>query len=95
MKLKLPNNYNLLTPKERRLVREEYIKKQKGLCYYCGEDLNKKPRKDIRKLSVTKHIFPPNFFKYPVHLHHDHDDGMTIGAVHCHCNAVLFEYEWE
>ena len=33
-----------------------------------------------------------NFFKWPVHLHHCHDTGMTTGAVHCYCNAVLWQY---
>ena len=37
-------------------------------------------------------LFPESFFKYPVHLHHSHDTGKTIGAVHAYCNAVLWEY---
>lgn len=32
---------------------------------------------------------------YPVHLHHDHKTGLTIGAVHAKCNAVLWQYYGE
>jgi hypothetical protein len=30
-----------------------------------------------------------------VHLHHSHETGMTIGAVHARCNAVLWQYHGE
>ncbi|AGI61771.1 hypothetical protein VCO139_0016 [Vibrio phage VCO139] len=40
-------------------------------------------------------LFPKNMFQYPIHLHHDHNTGMTIGAVHARCNAVLWEYYGE
>jgi len=50
-------------------------------------------------LSLEKRIdwdlFPPGFLKNPVHLHHNHDTGMTIGAVHAYCNAVLWQYYGE
>jgi hypothetical protein len=31
--------------------------------------------------------------KSPIHLQHDHDTGLTEGAVHAYCNAVLWQYE--
>lgn len=34
--MKLPVDYNSLNWKEVREVREEYIKRQGGKCYYCG-----------------------------------------------------------
>ena len=46
-----------------------------------------------KEMDKIKTIFPENFFDHSIHLHHDHDTGMTIGAVHAHCNAVLWEYE--
>jgi len=46
-------------------------------------------------LLIKKSLFPRGFFGYPIHLHHSHDTGMTIGAVHAHCNAVLWQYEGE
>lgn len=80
---------------ERRKVREEYIKIQDGNCCHCNEKLSGKPSEEITSKSVNKSLFPENFFKWPVHLHHCHDTGMTIGAVHNYCNAVLWQYHGE
>ena len=44
---------------------------------------------------IDEELVPENFFKYPVHLHHSHYTGMTIGAVHANCNAVLWQYHGE
>ena len=93
--MKLPVNYNELSISERRAVREEYVRLQSGLCAYCGEPLSGEPREDIRNKEITESLFPPTMFKYPVHLHHDHATGMTLGAVHCYCNAVAWEYDGE
>jgi len=93
--MNLPVNYEELSIPMRREVREEYIRRQKGLCSFCGEPLNGDPRTDIKSKKITVRRFPESFFKWPVHLHHDHDTGMTKGAVHCYCNAVLFEYYGE
>jgi hypothetical protein len=89
----LPVNYNEIPITERQIVREEYIRSQKGLCAYCGEPLDGAPRKDILLKTINQRLFPPNFFKYPIHLQHSHYTGMTEGVVHCYCNAVLWEYE--
>jgi hypothetical protein len=91
--VKLPVDYNALTPSERREVREQYIKGQKGRCAYCHELLSDAPPKTILSKKVTERLYPPNFFKWPVHLHHNHATGMTEGAVHAYCNAVSWEYE--
>jgi hypothetical protein len=93
--MKLPINYNLSHWTVRRKAREEYARIQKGLCYYCNQPLDAKPSKKVAEKRVTKSLYPENFFDHPVHLHHDHCTGITIGAVHCHCNAVLWEYEGE
>ncbi len=91
--MKLPVNYNKLHFSERRKVREEYIKIQKGLCCYCNKPLDGDADWNVLNKKITKSIFPENFFKWPVHLHHNHNTGMTIGAVHNYCNAVSFEYD--
>jgi len=44
---------------------------------------------------INENLFPPKFLNWPVHLHHDHKTGMTVGAVHSHCNAVLWQYHNE
>lgn len=93
--MKLPVNYNMLSTQRRREVREEYVRRQKGLCLYCGAPLEGKPAKEVRGKKVTKSLYPESFFKWPIHLHHDHITGMTKGAVHCYCNAVMWEYDGE
>jgi hypothetical protein len=93
--MKLPVNYNELHFSERKLVREEYVKRQNGLCSHCGEPLEGDPASEITKLRVNRKLFPKTFFKWHVHLHHSHKTGMTIGAVHNYCNAVLWQYHGE
>ena len=93
--MKLPTNYTTLTPKQRRLVREEYIKIQNGICSYCNEPLDSSPNSEVMSRYINVDLFPPNFFMNPIHLHHDHKTGMTLGAVHCQCNAVLWQYYGE
>ena len=91
----LPVYYKVLTQPERRAVREEYVRQQGGKCAHCGCDLTGAARDDILAKRVNARLFPPNFFRWPVHLHHCHKTGMTIGAVHSHCNAVLWQYHGE
>jgi len=93
--MKLPVDYDELSAIERRQVRLEYIERQKGLCYHCKTSLEHGPAEYVRNVQVDRKLFPPSFFKWPVHLHHDHNTGMTIGAVHCYCNAVLWQYHGE
>jgi len=91
----LPVDYDSLAPKDRRAVREEYVRVQKGLCSHCGAPLNGDPSPEIMEKWIDEELVPENFFKYPVHLHHSHYTGMTIGAVHANCNAVLWQYHGE
>lgn len=91
----LPVNYDKLPQAKRRLVREEYVRLQDGLCHHCGAPLTGNPTKEVEALWVRTALFPPGFFRNPVHLHHHHDTGMTIGAVHARCNAVLWQYNGE
>ena len=93
MRYKLPVDYTQLTWQERKAVREQYIVDQKGKCLFCQEDLSKKPPKKILNKKINWDLFPPNFLKYPVHLQHSHKTGMTEGAVHSYCNAVMWQYE--
>jgi len=91
----LPVDYRALTQPERRAVREEYVHIQLGKCSHCGTELTGTAQKDVLAKRVNAGLFPPNFFKWPIHLHHCHKTGMTIGAVHSHCNAVLWQYHGE
>lgn len=91
----LPVDYTKLSPSEKKKVREIYIKKQKGLCYHCKGVLTTDPPNKILNKVIHERYYPKDFFKYPIHLHHDHNTGMTLGVVHCYCNAVLWEYYGE
>lgn len=93
--MKLPINYNLCHWTTIKRAREEYVKIQNGKCYYCGNLLCDQPEKSVLNKCINKELFPENFFKWPTHLHHCHKTGMTIGAVHSYCNAVLWQYHGE
>jgi hypothetical protein len=93
-KIKLPCLYDNLSITEKAQVRAEYSRRQRGLCYYCKAPLNGTPPVKILKKKLVR-VYPPEFFKNPIHLHHDHVTGFTIGATHAQCNAVLFEYHGE
>lgn len=93
--MKLPVKYDTLKPPARRAVREAYIELQEGLCYYCKQKLAYPVTGKIREKKIKLHLYPPGFFEHPVHLHHNHVTGLTLGAVHNYCNAVLWEYHGE
>jgi len=93
--ISLPARYDKLKQSDRRLVRELYVTKQNGMCYHCECPLSGEPSPDVSAQDVNSDLFPSGFFKHPVHLHHSHDTGLTIGAVHAHCNAVLWEHHGE
>jgi hypothetical protein len=91
--MKLPAQYNLLSPGKRRLAREKYVRLQKGKCAYCGENLDGPPSTKVEIADIDLSLFPPGFLNWPIHLHHNHVNGLTEGAVHCRCNAYLWQYE--
>jgi hypothetical protein len=93
--MNLPVNYEKTHYSKRKLVREEYTRLQNGNCYHCKSSLDEEPPKFITRKKINESLFPPFFLKHPVHLHHSHDTGMTIGSVHAYCNAVLWQYHGE
>ena len=90
--MELPVLYHSLKPYQRAKVREEYISRQKGLCWCCKHPLKEEPPQTIKNYPINKKLFPEHFFNYPIHLQHDHVNGLTEGAVHAYCNAVLWQY---
>jgi ribosomal protein L34E len=88
----LPVNYDKISSGERRIVREQYVREQDGKCCHCGQPLDALPAQRITENKIDWTLFPPFFLKNPVHLHHCHKTGMTIGAVHAYCNAHLWQY---
>lgn len=92
MSYNLPVDYDSLHWSERRSVRNQYVSEQGGACYYCKNSLSEGPPKCITDKSINWDLFPANFLKYPVHLQHNHNSGLTEGAVHAYCNAVMWQY---
>lgn len=93
--MKLPVNYDKLKIPERKEIREEYVRLQKGLCWLCKEPLNGDPAKEVFNANLNLRLFPDNFLKHPIHLHHNHTTGLTIGTVHAKCNGVMWQYHGE
>lgn len=91
----LPVNYEKINARERKRVREEYARLQGNKCSHCGASLIGDPSKKMMQTRVDRWLFPRHFFKWPIHLHHDHNTGLTIGAVHNRCNAILWQYYGE
>jgi len=93
--MKLPVNYDKTPWQKRRAIREEYTRIQKSRCYYCDMPLTGKPCKTVTAKRLDLTLFPEGFLSYPIHLHHDHNSGLTIGATHAYCNGILFQYYGE
>lgn len=91
----LPINYEKANPSQRRVVRNKYVDLQEGLCFHCNNPLNEQPSDEVLKTPINKNLFPKSMFDHPVHLHHCHKSGNTIGAVHAKCNAYLWQYKGE
>jgi hypothetical protein len=92
MKIELPAMYTELNAVQKRMVRDYYADQQNGMCLFCDSALNAQPPAEIKKLKINWKLFPPGFTRYPVHLQHDHTTGLTEGAVHSYCNAVMWQY---
>lgn len=93
--IKLPVHHGTLSIPMKRQVREQYVENQKGKCWYCRGSLGSEPPVRFTTLYIDEALFPRGFFDHPVHLHHDHDTGFTLGAVHAWCNAILWQYDRE
>jgi len=92
---KLPQYYEKLSFSERHAVRSQYEALQSGLCYHCGGSLECDPPEKVLEKPINTKLFPASFNYKGVHLHHSHQTGLTIGAVHGYCNAVLWQYHGE
>ena len=93
--LDLPINYDRADYVTRKIARLQYAREQDGNCLHCGAKLHQRPSNKILGVKINMDLFPADFFFYPVHLHHDHKTGLTIGAVHALCNAYLWQYRGE
>ena len=48
--MELPVNYDEIPQYKRRLIREEYVKVQKGNCQFCGTPLDGEPDQQVAAL---------------------------------------------
>lgn len=93
MEYDLPVDYTKLNWRQRKAVREQYVKEQKHMCYYCGYSLDEPAPTHITNKKINWRLFPKGFLINPIHLQHNHNTGMTEGAVHNYCNAVMWQYD--
>lgn len=93
--IKLPVYYDELSSSSRRMIREEYQRRQKNRCQHCNQPLEGPPTNEIQMAWIDLSLFPPGMLDNPVHLHHSRETGLTIGAVHARCNAWLWQYKGE
>lgn len=95
---RIPALYSKLGAARRVVVRERYVELQHGRCHHCAMPLDGPPSPEVQAKKINWHAFPGHeagFLRYPVHLHHDHETDLTIGAVHAYCNAVLWQHHGE
>lgn len=88
----LPCDYTKLDWLQKKAVRLEYIRIQKGFCMHCNSRLDEEPPEYIRIIQIDWDLFPKGFLNYPIHLQHCHKTNLTEGAVHAYCNAVLWQH---
>lgn len=93
MEYNLPVDYTKLNWRQRKAVREQYVEEQKHMCHYCGCSLDEPAPTHITNKKINWSLFPKGFLKNPIHLQHNHNTGMTEGAVHNYCNAVMWQYD--
>lgn len=91
-KWNLPAKYDRLAQWQRAQVRNQYIEEQDLLCYYCEEYLFREPPEWVTNKPLNLERVS---LEHPIHLHHCHQTGYTIGAVHAYCNAALWQYHGE
>ena len=89
----VPQQYSLLSPPQRRQLRDDYVTAQHGICLYCNVPLSSQPPQRIVDYPVDWTLFPSGFLNHPIHLQHCHKTDMTEGAVHAVCNAVMWVKE--
>ncbi len=92
-----PQRYHDLNTNQRRELRDQYVEHVGGQCLYCEEQLEDEPHKFVRQSAddIDWDNFPggkEEFLKHLVHLHHDHNTGLTLAAVHALCNAHSWHF---
>lgn len=87
-------DYNKMSWQQRRTMRKLYVKEQQGVCIACRASLDGPTAAEFDR-DINMRLFPRGFLDHPVHLHHCHSTGKTVGAVHAKCNGILWQYYGE
>ena len=92
-----PQRYHDLNTNQRHKLRDEYVEHVRGRCLYCSLKLDGKPSRIVRDSAdeIEWDDLPggkEGFLKNPVHLHHDHETGLTLAAIHALCNAHSWHF---
>ena len=92
-----PQRYRDLNTNQRRKLLDEYVEHFRGRCLYCHLKLDGKPSRIVRDSAdeIEWDNLPggkEGFLKNPVHLHHDHETGLTLAPIHALCNAHSWEF---
>ena len=92
-----PQRYCDLNSNQRRKLRDEYVEYFGGRCLYCDGHLDDEPHEFVRQSAdeIEWDNLPESkegFLKNPVHLHHDHETGLTLGPIHALCNAHSWHF---
>ncbi len=82
---------------KKRELRDEYTRSFGGRCLYCFEKLDDEPNSFVRDSAddIEWDDSPgrkEGFLKNPIHLHHDHETGLTLASIHALCNAHSWHF---
>lgn len=92
-----PQRYRDLNISQKQELRDQYVDYFRGRCVYCDRQLDDEPHKFVCQSAdeIEWDALPggkEGFLKNPVHLHHDHETGLTLGPVHAQCNAHSWHF---
>lgn len=87
-KLELPTKYSSLSGERLAVVKEAYICLQRERCWLCGGNLYELPNHVVDNPNLIGLCSSQLAEQHPLHLHHNHDTGLTLGVAHAECNII-------
>jgi len=87
-KLELPIKYSSLSGERLSAVKEAYTCLQRERCWLCGNNLWDLPKYIVENPKLMGLCGNQLAEHSPLHLHHDHDTGLTLGVTHAECNII-------
>ena len=87
--LELPTKYSSLSGERLSAVKEAYICLQRERCWLCGNNLYELSKYLVDNPKLMPLCGNELAERYPLHLHHDHDTGLTLGVTHAECNIII------